>query len=262
MSSTSFTSVPSVVRPAVALICAGWLAPAPWSQEEEGAGFLEQETLTGSWGGLRTRLEERGITLEGTLITHTSRALEGGLEERDVTRYLFDLALTFDLAVLAGLEGATLGFDLYKTDGHNGGDDVGALQGISNIDSIDRSQIAEVWYEQLLLGESLRLKLGKVDVNSEFAYADFGGEFTNPSAGISPTIGGAPTYPDPATSVNLFYAHASGWSLGLGVYDGATLTGDFTGPRGPSTFFGEPSDLFLIARIPGRPTTRAAGAAT
>lgn len=252
MSSTSFATLPSSFRAPLVLACAGFLAATPRAQEEAPEGFLSQGTLSGDWGGLRTRLAERGISLEGALITHTSRALEGGLEERDVTRYLFDLALTFDLATLAGLEGATLGFDLYKTDGHNGGDDVGALQGISNVDSIDRSQISEVWYEQLLFGETLRLKLGKVDANSEFAYADFGGEFTNPSAGISPTIGGAPTYPDPATSVNLFYAHASGWSLGLGVYDGATLTGDFTGPRGPSTFFGEPSDLFLIGELGAR----------
>lgn len=249
--SASFASIRSLVRLSLASLAASALSGVA-SAQEEAATFWSRETLTGAWGGLRPDLEQRGISLEGTLITHTSRAFEGGLEERDVTRYLLDFALTFDLGTLAGLEGATLGFDLYKTDGHNGGDDVGALQGISNIDSIDRSQIAEAWYEQLLLGESLRLKLGKVDVNSEFAYADFGGEFTNPSAGISPTIGGAPTYPDPATSVNLFYAHPSGWSLGLGVYDGATLSGDFTGSRGPSSFFGEPSDLFLIGELGAR----------
>ena len=157
--------------------------------------------------------------------------------------------MTFDLETLTGLEGATFGLDFYDTGGHNGGDDVGALQGVSNLDSIDRTQLAEVWYEHLLLDERLRLKLGKVDVNSEFAFADHGAEFTNPSAGISPAILGAPTYPDPATSVNLFYTHSAGWSLNLGLYDGATNAGEFTGSRGPSTFWGEPSDLFLIGEL-------------
>jgi porin len=114
---------------------------------------------------------------------------------------------------------------------------------------VERTQIAELWYEHLFLDERLRLKVGKVDLNTEFVFVDGGGEFTNPSSGISPAIVSAPSYPDPATSVNLFYTHTSGWTLGLGVYDGAANEGVSTGSVGPSTFFGAPSDLFLIGEL-------------
>ena len=55
--------------------------------------------------------------------------------------------------------------------------------------------------------------------------------------------------PDPATSVNVFWNSEAGLTGGLGVYDGVQQEGIRTGGRGPGTFLGAPSDLFLIAEL-------------
>jgi porin len=114
----------------------------------------------------------------------------------------------------------------------------------------------------------VRLKLGKVDANEEFAVVEYGAEFLNSAAGFSPTIQGFPSYPDPAASVNAVVRPGRWLELGAGLYDGATQVGCHgrTGNRGPGTLWGAPDALFLIGeartrfRWAGRTTRLAVGA--
>ncbi|RMF87319.1 MAG: hypothetical protein D6739_01880 [Nitrospirae bacterium] len=186
---------------------------------------------TGSWFGLRPRLDGTGIVVEGSWLSDTSLVLEGGARRRAAGRYLLDVNATFDLERLAGLRGATLFVDGQRHHGREGSADAGDLQGVSGFDAEDRLQIAEAWLE-LRPAAGLRIKLGKVDANGEFAYVDAAAELVHASAGMSPTLLALPTYPDPAWSLNLF-ADRGGLHLGLGVYDGATLQGEATGDHAP-----------------------------
>ena len=69
------------------------------------------------------------------------------------------------------------------------------MQGfLQNADADGRTQIAELWYQQLFLDQKVRVKVGK-DANSEFAVPQNGVAFLNSSFGHSPTIA-MPTYPD------------------------------------------------------------------
>ena len=148
---------------------------------------------------------------------------------------------------MLGWQGGTFFIDFYSFNGENGSDDVGDVQGLSNIDlDASRDEIAELWYEQVLLDGKVRVKIGKVEANSEFDFADNAGDFMCSSPGCSPTIFVFLTYPDPATSVNVFIYPNDSLYVGAGLYDGAGQEGISTGLRGPETFFGSPSDLFII----------------
>ncbi|MHC4852690.1 MAG: carbohydrate porin, partial [Planctomycetota bacterium] len=92
--------------------------------------------------------------------------------------------------------------------------------------------------EQRWLGDAFRLKIGKVDANSEFAYADAANEFINSSSGFSPTLFVFPTFPDPAVSVNLFLTPTAGVEIGVGVYN-ADDDGAYSGRRFLSARFDE-----------------------
>ncbi|MEM1097549.1 MAG: carbohydrate porin [Planctomycetota bacterium] len=224
--------------------------------------MLQREQLTGDWGGFRTRLIEAGFTIEAENVLEYSEVYDGGIEEQDSFRNLFTFGVETDLGVVAGLEGGTVFVQYLSVTAENGGSaDAGDIQVFSNIEN-DRSLdvIYELWYEQLLFDERLRVKVGKVDANSEFAYVapllnfSAAGELTNSSAGFQPTIQGFPSYPDPATSVNVFWNAATNdaWSLtlGYGLYDGAAgVDGVTTGSRGPSSFFSDElsNDFFHIA---------------
>ncbi len=211
---------------------------------------IEQwQHATDDWQGLRPALDDRGIILEASLTTDWSNNLHGGMNTEGSTfRHLFNANITLDTERLFDWEGGTVFVNFQNHNGPDGSaDDVGDAQAFSNIDADGRTEIAELWFEQLLADGVVRVKIGKVEANAEYAYADNAGEFINSSMGFSPTIFVMPTYPDPATSVNVFIYPTDDLYVGAGVFDGSLQEGVPTGLRGPRTFFRDPADLFVIA---------------
>ena len=215
-----------------------------------GAPIWEWTHLTGDWGRVRSQLEELGIEVAGGYTVDFAAPWSGDTRRRSSASSLLDLNVAFDLETLLGLRRTIAYVDAYKIHGRNPTNDVGDFGGLSNIQANDVEQIAEVWLETWL-GDQLRLKVGKVDFNSEFAFHEIGGEFVNSTAAIVPTIVYYPTYPNPATSVNLFYSLGEHTYVGLAAYDGANANGINTGSRGPKGFFSddESSAWFCAAEI-------------
>ncbi len=214
---------------------------------DTGKPFLEWQHLTDDWGGRRPRLDDLGIVFEADLTFDHSHNFEGGLGRGSATRNLLNFNLTLDTQRLGLWEGGTFFLNFQNIHGPGIGDELGDVQGLDNLDADGRTQISEIWYEQLLLGEQVRIRIGKVDVNSEFAYVDNGGEFLNSSMGFSPTVFVMPSYPDPAFGFTLFIYPSESLYAGIGMIDGSAQEGIATGSRGPSTLFGAPGDLFYIA---------------
>jgi carbohydrate-selective porin OprB len=207
----------------------------------------EWQRATDDWFGLRPWLDDRGVTFQASLTADTSWVASGGADVGDTAfRHLLSVNLTLNTERLIGWKGGTVFFSCQTQSGANGSASVGSVQGISNIDAEGLTQISELWYEQSLWDGMVRIKAGKVDAGAEFARVENGAEFINSSMGFSPTIVGFSSYPDPATSVNVFVNPMPWLYGGFGVYDGATAVGIPTGPRGPSTFFGPPGAAFLI----------------
>jgi hypothetical protein len=148
---------------------------------------------TDDWFGVRPKLDDRGITLQANAVLDSSWDLVGGLHRGDsAVRYLLNANITIDTERLAGWKGGSFFINFQNQAGGDGGEMVGDAQGVSNIDSRDLTQISELWYEQRFGDDLVRVKVGKVDANSEFARVENGGEFLNPSFGVSPTIVGMP----------------------------------------------------------------------
>jgi porin len=202
-----------------------------------------------NWYGLRTKLIDAGIDFHGNLTLDYSKPLMGGVDTRGSDfRHLLDLRFTLDTQALLGLGGGTFSIDFQNQHGHDGSDRVGDLQGINNADADGRTQISELWYEQKLFDDFLRVKLGKVDGNTEFGFPACAAGFLNPSFGYSPTVVGLPTYPDPATSLNVFVYPAKWLYAGFGVYDGSGAAGVHTGSVGPGKLF-DGDGLFYIVQL-------------
>jgi porin len=202
--------------------------------------------------GLRERLAGRGIEVALVVQGDPSTNLSGGLRQGTAVRVPLQAALDIDTERLVGWRGGRIHAGLQALEGRHGTAKlVGDLQGFDNVDSEQFRQLSELWLEQRLWGERLRVKVGKADANADFARVEAGGEFLNSSAGYSPTIQGFPSYPDPAMSVGLFAEPTRWLSLGAAVYDGATHEGCHgrTGNRGLSTFLGAPDALFFAGEV-------------
>lgn len=195
------------------------LMPHPEPVPPAGPG---RERLTGDWGGLRSRLEKKGVTVAlGTIADFSGVSHQG--EATGLGRALFDMNVSLDLERLAGWRGATAHVQYYGKAGHDGTASTGVWQPFSNIDAPDFHRVGELWLQQELGDGRLRVKAGRVDANSEFATLHSTGDFLNASMGYSPTILLFPTYPTPALSVNGFVTLGSHLDVGIGFYDASDL---------------------------------------
>lgn len=218
--------------------------------------------LTGDWFGQRKRLRDKGISVGSDLAVDFSHNLRGGLDtERTCARFLLDFHIAVETEPLLRWKGGTFFAAFQWQDGENGSGQFGDYQGISGIDADGRTQLAEIWFEQRLLDDKLKLRAGKIDANAIFGFSEHGGEFLNGGMGYLLADGLIPTYPDPAFGLALVYEPAESFYIGGGVFDGALAEGRTTGDEGPHSLFGAPADLYLIAeagmrwqfgQLPGR----------
>ena len=235
----------NAVAPAATADAASTASPtsAPAATTPADDGRLDTAIL--GWFGARAYLADRGLSFDISLTADESKNLRGGADtNNDVFRHLFDFRANLDTKKLGGWEGGTFSIDFQNQAGRNGTDLYGDAQGFDNIDADGRTEISELWYEQIF-GDTLRLKVGKVDANTEFAAVAAASQFLGSSFGYSPTITGLPTYPDPAVSFNVFYTPVPWFYVQYGVYDGGD--GNTTGNHSPRTAWRQPADYFHIA---------------
>ena len=220
-------------------------AQGPDELEPGGAGLLDALRAG------RTRLEDRGITLELTYTADFFYNLRGGLNTSNAEqcRGLLGVGFTIDTARLGLWEDGTFfvsAFDNHGTDiteRH-----VGDLQALNNADAPNDTRLYEFWYEHRLADDRLRIKVGKMDANEDFAAPDFGGEFVHSSSGFSPTIP-FPTWPDPALGAVVSIEPADWLYLRVGIYDA-----EGTGTRcGYDTAFHSPDESITVLELGFRP---------
>ncbi|HTS18369.1 MAG TPA: carbohydrate porin [Verrucomicrobiae bacterium] len=178
------------------------------------------DKLTGNWGGLRDRLATNGVTLNVDWVGEVFRNFAGGKNTRDtVVASTADVDLTLDTDNAFKWPGGKLYAGFEDHAGQNPSSVLtGDLQVFDRLNSSPYSQIFELYAEQKLFGETLRLKVGKVDANTEFSVIDNGADFLDSSTQVSPTVLTFPTTPDPMPGANAFFSPTKWLSISFGAY--------------------------------------------
>ena len=213
----------------------------------EQPGLLEGDQLLGDFGGMRSGFAEHGLTLDARAIGDGSlHSRDTGDGKRAFGRYLVEVGAELDTNTFLGiLPGGTVHVAWQRFDGEDGSGALGTLQPSSWLDAGTRTQLARLWYEQLLF-DVLAIKIGKEDVAYDFAVNAFGQRLLNSSAKFEPTIIGMPSYPDPASGARVALTIDT-WVVRVGAYDGrAASTGYQTGRAGLRMPDG---DIFSIAEV-------------
>ena len=182
-------------------------------------GWLDGDHLTGDWGGARSDLADHGATIDVVYATDAFAA-------RGDTAVLghVDAALTLDTHKLGLWDGGT--FYVLGQNNHGSGinDEVGSAQPVSNLEAEPYTQLTELFFEQVVLDQKLRIRIGKQDANREFGTPRFGGNFINNNFGMFPT---APLPSYPTTGLGAFAAvQPVAWLVGkAAIYEGSPMTG-------------------------------------
>ena len=166
--------------------------------------FLALAFATIFLGAARSALAESGITIAGSWVMEGFAAVSGGAERGTVGASTLDVNATFDLQKL-GLDGGEIYADLEDHAGRDPDQLVGDLQIFDKLNWTPYLQTFELWYQQKLFGDRLRIKLGKMDANSEFSVIDNGLDFLDSSTQVTPTLLGFTTTPSPMPTAAVFY---------------------------------------------------------
>lgn len=216
----------------------------------------ERETLTDDWFGLGEQLAEAGVTVG---LSHTQVYqinLHSALAtHRHAGRYTgsYDLEAELDLAKLLGLSGAI--FYAHAEGGWSDGLDdssIGSMFGVNGDAGGDRSMdVTEVFYEQAFFDETMRIRLGKLDLGGGFEcrgcpVAFDGNAFANDETAqfLNGALVNNPTIPMPDVGIGLvvYVQPAPWWYVGIGAAD-AQADGRETGFN---TAFHDEDDFFSI----------------
>ncbi|MHC4541639.1 MAG: carbohydrate porin, partial [Planctomycetota bacterium] len=147
---------------------------APVVADPDDTDIWNRETLTNGFGGLADKLADSGIEI-GLSMTNIYQAnIRGGLDthgRKGRHTGSYDLEIGADLEKLWGIEGGSL---LAHAEGSWSRSDtdtesVGSVFGI-NADAGGRRamDLTELWYEQAMFDDTLRLRLGKMDITGGF----------------------------------------------------------------------------------------------
>ena len=261
MAMRACVAVMSVLVAAAGLVCAKDPAPAKGTPS-----IWQRQTLTNNWLGLGEQMERYGVTL-GLSATHVCQLnLNGGLAtHRRSGRYAgsYDLEVEADLAKAVGLRGGKV-YALIEGSWSEGlsASSIGNLFAVNDDAAGNRSiDVTELWYEQALFGDRLRIRAGKVDLTGGFecrgcpvsfdgnAFAnDETTQFSNTALVNNPAI----PFPDNGLGVMVHLEPLEGWYLSAAVADAqssAAETGFRTAFHGEDRFFSI-FETGLAPRIP------------
>lgn len=137
------------------------------------AAWLTQDTATGDWGGLRSRLEAAGLAVEGNYQTDLLTNPIGGESHGFAYDGLMEISLDFDLEKIAGLEGTSFTISGWWASGDDLSDDhIGNLIDVSQVFDGRSVRLGQMYVEQELFDEALNVEIGRLSTGDDFAASD------------------------------------------------------------------------------------------
>lgn len=148
------------------------LENAPVALQRGADTTAEDVTLTGSWGGLRSRLHDDGVDLSAGYVSESAWNVSGGQRERLRETGQFSFSAKFDVAKLVGVRGGVFQATVTYRRGKDLGAaaDLGVLQQVQEVYGRGQTwRLTQFWYQQDLADGAADIKLGRLTQGEDFA---------------------------------------------------------------------------------------------
>jgi porin len=209
------------------------------------------DALTGDWGGLRSALLARGVSLEAFYTGEAVGNISGGISTKATYLDDLDLKLKVDGRPI-GWPGATLFVYGLATHGGNPEDFVGDAQGVSNITAPTGWRLFEAWIEQNAFEDRLSVLFGQYDLDAEFYNLQSAQLFLNNSFGIGPEFsftgrGGPSVFPETAVGGRIEVRPIPAVVVRVAVLDGVPV--NVPRANGTTGIFRSGDGLLLVGEV-------------
>ena len=217
--------------------------------------WLNGNYATGDYRGLRTQLENHGITFSSTYFNGDYINMSGGLKSSVHlnTIGLIDTSVSIDTQKLNLWNGGKFLLRFQNKLGLGPSlNYIGDYQGLEGYDSPSSkfNEFNEYYFEQKLITNHIKVKIGRQDANSDFCALATAQNFANASLAFPPTIP-LSSYPYTNLGVSTVIKPFTDWiSIKSGVFDGNRNIGiwDF------NTGFNEKGNVLYMEELGATPT--------
>ena len=172
---------------AAALLVSGVATPVMAESMED---WLTGDYATGDWGGLRTTLEDAGVTFEGAYTTDIMAVRNGNAGSGDGWDYAgrIDFGVEFDLDKLASLPGLTLFASGAWSSGQNLSErKVGNVFPVQQIFTGREIRLSQLYLQQELWDDKLSFKIGRLTTEEDFLGSEIYTNYVNGGINGVPT---------------------------------------------------------------------------
>ncbi|GGY20811.1 porin [Rhodanobacter panaciterrae] len=194
------------------------------AQQATTDGWLGQPTMTGDWGGLRTELQNDGITLRAHWTTESAGNPSGGKYQTARYTQQFDLGADFDLDRLWGVPDAKIQFTLTDRSGRSlSADAIGNQFAVQELYGAGQNfRLAELNYQQDLLDHKVIIELGWSPLGDHFAnlpaFCDFQNGVICGHANAMTVNSGAHNFPTAEWGARIEVRPTPGFYVATGIY--------------------------------------------
>jgi porin len=216
------------LRVFLALVVGAAGAPAAGLAQtaSDGANLWQRDTLTGDWGGLRSRLANAGLTFALQQQSEYWVNTVGGFSRGGAADGLLTASLSVDLDKAVGWQGGSVFASGFQIEGVGPTPlRVGALQLISSLEATESTKLYDLWFEQQLFAGKFSLRFGQEGANDELMLSQNAALYLNSSFGFPPLMAldlpsGGPNYPLATPFVRARYQPDSQITLIAAVFNG------------------------------------------
>ena len=188
-------------------------------------GIPEDAALKLDLGGTRAAAAKAGI---GVGATYYGEAFYnwGGFKQGGAYDGVLDMHLDADMKKLGLWKGLCLHMNAFQIHGRSiTADDIGSLMPVSNLEATPATRLDEMYLEQHLFNNRLRIKIGQLAADTEFILSESYSYFLNgtwgwPAIAAADLPSGGPAYPLATPGVRVAFKPNDRLKLMVGVYNG------------------------------------------
>lgn len=142
--------------------------------------MLPSEHLLGDWGGIRSELEDSGITPGLILVTDLAGNPSGGRSQGVTAPTSVELSLIFDLDKIFGLNGGSIFTSFSERWGRSlSADYIGNVFSSQQIYGFQTYRVIDVSYQQKLLNDLIELRIGRFATTDDFQVSAYNAGFVS-----------------------------------------------------------------------------------
>jgi porin len=161
---------------------------APPTLDKNVTSFWNQQYMLGDWGGVRSRLADRGVTFDLNDIGDLQTDVSGSQKHRFIYFGRFRASSDIDFNKLANFDGELFISAICQYGQNLSGDYLHVNTLTSSIAGVQSERLDQFWYQQGLIHDLLKVKVGQVAAVNEFGATDFFDLLFNDELGYAPNL--------------------------------------------------------------------------